>query len=79
MVSPFCVRLLKLDGAGNLAGTKATAANVNVAGLSVNDSLNSHNIGLPGSVRTSVRVGNFDSKGNSFVADIAFCHENAPP
>ena len=79
MVSPFCVNFFELVCAGYLARTKTAAANVNVAGLSVNDSLYSHYIGLPGSVRASVRVGNLNSKSYSFVADIAFCHENAPP
>ena len=68
-----------LDSTGNLARAQATAASMNVTGFSVNNSLYSHNIGLPSSVGTPVRVGNFDSESDAFVANIAFCHENAPP
>ena len=55
MVSLLVLSLFAcLDSAGNFARTQAAAANVNVAGLAVYDCFNSHDVGLPSSVRTSV-------------------------
>ena len=42
------------DSAGNLTGALAACASIYSAGRAVNDCLNSLNIGLPSSVRTSV-------------------------
>ena len=41
--------------------------------------LNALNIGLPSSVGTSVRMGNLNSKSDTFSADVAFSHVSAPP
>lgn len=50
-----------------------------MAGSTVDDRLYALYIGLPSSVGTSVRMGNLDSEGNTFSADVAFCHVSAPP
>ena len=43
------------------------------------DSLNTLNVGFPGSVSTSVRMGNLNTKCNFLAADFTFCHVSAPP
>ena len=56
-------------GALNLSGAKATRANVNSSVCSVNYSLNSTDVRLPGSVGLTVRVGNVMSEGNALTAN----------
>ena len=58
----------------DLSGTKATGADGNRAVGSVNYSLNLTNVGLPGSVGLTVRVGNVMSKGNALTANATFSH-----
>ena len=62
------------DSARNLTGTQAAGAGVNTLGGSVDNRLDSLYVGLPHPVGTSVRVGSLDAKGDSFFADITFCH-----
>ena len=45
-----------------------------MAGRSVNNCLDASYVGLPGSVRSSVGVGNLNTKGNALAADVAFSH-----
>ena len=68
-----------LDCAGNLAGTEAPSTYVDMAGSTVDESLYAADIRLPGSVGTSVGVGNLDTKSNTLAANIALCHFPAPP
>lgn len=60
------------DGTGNLIGTQATGAGVNVTGRTVHDRLYALDVGLPGSVGTPMGVRNLDAKHNCPSADIAF-------
>ena len=66
--------MLFLDGALNLTGTQASCTDIDMAGRTLNNSLDALNIGLPGSVGTSVGMGNLDTKGNALTAKIALCH-----
>ena len=59
---------------GNFSGTQATGASVNMAWRAINDRFYTFYVRLPGTVGTSVRVRNLNTKGNTFSADIAFCH-----
>ena len=70
---------IKSDCAGNLAGTEAPRANVDMARSTTNNSLYSTNVGLPGTVGTSVRMGNLDAKGYTLAANFTLCHFPAPP
>ncbi len=63
-----------LDSAGNLTGTQATSAGIYMAGLAIDKGFYAADISFPGSVGTSVGVGYFDTKGNTFSAEITFCH-----
>ena len=62
------------DGALNLVGAEASGTSVHMAGSSVNDSLNALDVGLPGTIGTTVRVGNSDTERNTLVAKLALCH-----
>ena len=65
----------KLDSAGNLTGAEATSTNVNPTGRTVYDCLNALYIGFPNTVRTSVRMGNLNTKGKLFIANFTLSHE----
>ena len=62
------------DCSGNLTGTQAPGTNIHMAGRAVNQRLNTLDIGLPGTIGTSVGVGNFDTKVNALVAEFALSH-----
>ena len=65
---------IKSDCAGNLAGTEAPRANIDMARSAVNDSLYAANVGLPSTVGTSVRMGNLDTKSYTLAANFTLCH-----
>ena len=74
--------IVTLDGlhrAGDLSGTQAAGAGVHTLGGAVYDRLNAANVGLPGTVRPSVRVRHTDTEGNTLAAVITLCHCSAPP
>lgn len=58
----------------DLAGTKATGANVNGRVRAVDNCLDLTDVGLPGSVGFAVRVRDVVTEGNAFAANAAFCH-----
>ena len=62
------------DSSGNFARPQAPGAGVNTAGLAIDQSLDLHHVGFPGSVGTSVRVRHFDTESNVFSAEITFSH-----
>jgi len=64
----------KSDSAGNLVGTQAVRADINCLVGSADDSLYFSDVGLPGSVGLSVRVGNIMTESNTLAADFALCH-----
>ena len=62
------------DGTLNLVGTQASCADIYMARSTVNDCLDTFDVGLPCTVRTSVRMGDLDTECYALAADIAFCH-----
>ena len=58
----------------NLVGTQASCTDINMARGTVNNRLHALDIRLPGSVGTSVGVGYFDTKADTFSAEITFGH-----
>ena len=70
----FFVLLIGSDRSGDLTGTQAACAGINSAGGAVDDRLDSLHVGLPGSVGSSVGMGNLDTELHVFSAKIAFCH-----
>ena len=69
----------KSDGALNLVGAEASGTCVNMAGSSIHDSLNALNVGLPGTIGTSVGVRDLNTKGNALATIITLRHSTAPP
>ena len=65
---------MELDGPFNLVGTEASGTSVHMARGTVNNGLDSLNIGLPSSVGTSVGVGNLNTKGNALATIITLRH-----
>lgn len=79
-LKPRCFTLFgRSNSPLNLAGTQATGAGVYSFRSSVYNCLDALDVGLKGSVGSSVGVGNLNAKGDRFAADIAFCHGAAPP
>ena len=73
--TPLCKRsffgaLCTLD----LSRTKATGANVYGLISAVNHSLNSADVGLPGSVGLTVRMGNVMTEGHALTANTTLSH-----
>ena len=64
----------ELDGPLNLVGTEASGTSVHMARSTVNNSLNALDVGLPGSVGTSVRVGNLNTEGHALATKITLSH-----
>ena len=64
----------KLDSALNLVGTQTSGTSVHMARSTVDNSLDPLDIGLPGTVGTSVGVGNLDTKGHALAAKITLSH-----
>ncbi len=62
------------DRPGNLAGTQAPGTNIYMTRRTVDDCLDAFHIGLPGTIGTSVGVGNLDAKGYALIAKLAFSH-----
>ena len=65
---------LESDSAGNFTGTQAPGTNIYMARRTIDESLDTLDIGLPGTIGTSVRVGNLDAEGHALVAKFAFSH-----
>ena len=63
-----------LDSALNLVGTETSGTSVHMARSTVDNSLDPLNIGLPGSVGTSVGVGDLNAEGNALATIITLCH-----
>ena len=64
----------KSDGPLNLVGTEASGTSVHMARSTVDNSLDTLDIGLPSTVGTSVGVGDLDTKGNALATIITLCH-----
>ena len=64
----------KSDSTLNLVGTQTSGTSVHMARSTVDNSLDPLDIGLPGTVGTSVGVGNLDTKGYALTAKITLRH-----
>ena len=70
----FLSALFQSHSAGDLTGTEASGADVHVGRSALHDRLHALDIGLPGTIGTTVRVGNSDTERNTLVAKLALCH-----
>jgi hypothetical protein len=62
------------DSALNLVGAEASGTCVNMAGSSVDHSLDTLNVGLPGTVGTSVGVRDLNAEGHALTTKITLSH-----
>ena len=62
------------DGALNLVGAEASGTSVHMAGSSIDNGLDPLHVGLPGTVGTSVGVGNLNTKGYALATKITLRH-----
>ena len=69
----------KSDSPLNLVRTEASGTSVHMARSTVHNGLDPLYIGLPGSVGTSVGVGDLNTKGNALATIITLRHSAAPP
>ena len=66
--------LVGSDRTGDLAGAQTPCTDVYMARSTVDNCLNALHIGLPSLVGTSVRMGNFNTKGHALAAKITLSH-----
>ena len=64
----------RLDRSGNFTGTQTPGTNIHMAGRAIDHCLNALDIGLPGTIGTSVGMGNLDTEGYALVAEFALSH-----
>ncbi len=64
-----------LHRAGDLAGTEAAGAHMNMFWGTVHDRLYALDVGLPGTIGTAVRVGNPNPESDALTAKITFGHD----
>ena len=69
----------QLHSTGDLAGTEAAGAHIDVLGSTVNHSLNALDVGLPGTVGAAVGVGNLDTESHALATELTFGHIYKPP
>ena len=62
------------DSALHLVGAETSGTDVDMARSTVDDRLDTLDIGLPHSVGTSVGVGHLDAERHTLAANIALCH-----
>ena len=62
------------DGPLDLVGTETSGTGVHMARSTVDNGLDPLYIGLPGSVGTSVGVGDLNAEGNALATIITLCH-----
>ena len=67
------------DSALNLIGTEASGTSVHMARSSVDDGLDTLDVGLPSAVGASVGVRDLDSEGHALATIITLRHYIAPP
>ena len=64
----------KSDGPLNLVGTEASGTSVHMARSTVNNCLDTLDIGLPSTVGTSMGVGNLNAEGHALTTKITLSH-----
>ena len=64
----------KSDRTGNLIGAQAPCTDVDMARSSIDDRLHALDVGFPGSIGTSVGMGDLNAECNALAADFALSH-----
>ena len=79
MVRSVSIVRYQLHSTGDLAGTEAAGAHIDVLGSTVDHSLNALDVGLPGTVGAAVGVGNLDTEVHALATELTFGHIYKPP
>ena len=66
--------MIESDSSFYFTGTHAAGAGVNPAGGTIHHCLNTSDVGFPGTVGSTMRVGNLDAECNILTTNFAFCH-----
>ena len=69
----------ELDSTLDLVGTEASGTSIHMARSTVNNRLDTLDVGFPHTVGTSVGVGNLNTEGHALAAKITLSHFIAPP
>ena len=64
----------QLDCAGNFTGTQAPGTNIYMARRTVDNRLHTLYVGLPGTIGTSVGMGNLDTESYALIAKLTLSH-----
>ena len=62
------------DSSGDFTGTQTPGTNIDMAGRTIDDRLDTLDIGLPGPVGTPVGVGYLDPESHTLVTELTLCH-----
>ena len=62
------------DSSGDFTGTQTPGTNIDMAGRTIDDRLDTLDIGLPGPVGTPVGVGHLDPESHTLVTELTLCH-----
>ncbi len=62
------------DSSGDFTGTQTPGTNIDMAGRTVDDRLDTLDVGLPCAVRPTVRVGYLDPESHTLVTELTLCH-----
>ena len=65
---------VQLDRSGDLTGTHTPGTNIHMAGGTVDDCLHTLHVGLPGTIGTTMRVGDLNAESNALIAELALSH-----
>ena len=57
-----------------ILGTQAPGTNIHMARRTIDQSLHALDVGLPGTIGTTVRMGHLNTKSHALVAKLALCH-----
>ena len=68
------ILFVQSDRSGDLTGTHTPGTNIHMAGGTIDDCLHTLHVGLPGTIGTTMRVRNANTKGNALIAKLALSH-----
>ena len=70
----FQFEIFKSNSTGDLAGTEAAGAHIDVLGGTIDHSLDALDVGLPGTVGAAVGVGDLNTKVHTLTTKLALGH-----
>ena len=68
------ILFVQSDRSGDFTGTHTPGTNIHMAGGTVDDCLHTLHVGLPGTIGTTMRVGDLNAESNALIAELALSH-----